>query len=125
MLAVDTSTLVAFLEKAVGKDIELFTKHLLAKEICLPPAVISEVISNPSNNASLTQLFSDIQELSLHDGFWQRAGALRQRILKNGLKANLADTLIAQSCIDHGVALITRDTDFRHFAKHGGLKLAI
>jgi predicted nucleic acid-binding protein len=40
------------------------------------------------------------------------------------LKAKVADTLIAQSCIDHDVALITRDGDFRHFAKHCGLKLA-
>jgi predicted nucleic acid-binding protein len=36
----------------------------------------------------------------------------------------LGDALIAQSCIDHDVPLITRDTDFRHFAKHCGLKLA-
>jgi predicted nucleic acid-binding protein len=31
--------------------------------------------------------------------------------------------LIAQSCIDHDVALITRDADFRHYAAEGGLKL--
>jgi predicted nucleic acid-binding protein len=36
----------------------------------------------------------------------------------------LADTLIAQSCIDHHVPLITRDVDFRHFAKLGMLVLA-
>ena len=27
-------------------------------------------------------------------------------------------------CVDHDVALITRDTDFRHFVRHCGLKLA-
>jgi predicted nucleic acid-binding protein len=36
----------------------------------------------------------------------------------------LADALIAQSCIDHEISLIARDGDFRHFAKHCGLKLA-
>jgi predicted nucleic acid-binding protein len=36
----------------------------------------------------------------------------------------LPDTLIAQSCIDHDVALIARDEDFRHFAEHCGLRLA-
>jgi len=35
----------------------------------------------------------------------------------------LADTLIAQSCIDYRVPLITRDSDFRHFAKYCGLIL--
>jgi len=35
------------------------------------------------------------------------------------MSSDLADTLIAQICIDHDVPLITRDKDFRHFAKHG------
>jgi len=37
----------------------------------------------------------------------------------------LADTLIAQSCIDHDVRLVTRDDDFRHFVRLGGLRLAL
>ena len=40
-----------------------------------------------------------------------------------GLKARLADTLVAQSCLDHGVSLVTQDRDFRHFANIGKLKL--
>jgi predicted nucleic acid-binding protein len=39
------------------------------------------------------------------------------------LKAKLADTLIAQLCIDHEVPLITRDRDISHFQKFCGLKL--
>jgi predicted nucleic acid-binding protein len=45
-------------------------------------------------------------------------------LLARRLRARLADTLIAQSCIDNDVALITRDADFRHFAKYCGLRLA-
>jgi predicted nucleic acid-binding protein len=45
-------------------------------------------------------------------------------LLARKLRARLPDTLIAQSCIDHDIPLIARDTDFRHFAKHCGLKLA-
>jgi predicted nucleic acid-binding protein len=45
-------------------------------------------------------------------------------LITKGFKARLADALIAQACIDSDVALITRDRDFRHFAKHCGLKLA-
>ncbi|MGH0032813.1 MAG: hypothetical protein ACQGVC_23715 [Myxococcota bacterium] len=29
------------------------------------------------------------------------------------------------TCLDHGVRLITRDDDFRHFARVGGLRLAV
>lgn len=36
-----------------------------------------------------------------------------------GHKAKLADTLIAQACLDHRVPLVTRDLDFRHFAAAG------
>jgi predicted nucleic acid-binding protein len=43
--------------------------------------------------------------------------------MRKGIRAKTADALIAQSCIDHDVALITRDRDFRHFVRHCGLKL--
>jgi predicted nucleic acid-binding protein len=33
--------------------------------------------------------------------------------------------LIAQTCIDHGVRLVTRDDDFLHFSRLGQLRLAI
>ncbi len=62
--------------------------------------------------------------LEITPGYWARAGAMRANLIARSLRARLPDALIAQSCIDHDVALITRDTDFRHFAKHCGLKLA-
>jgi predicted nucleic acid-binding protein len=40
-------------------------------------------------------------------------------VIGAGFKAKLADTLIAQSCLDHDVPLITRDGDFRHFVALG------
>jgi predicted nucleic acid-binding protein len=49
---------------------------------------------------------------------------MRTLILSKGLKARLADALIAQCCIDAGATLVCRDRDFRHFARWGGLKLA-
>jgi predicted nucleic acid-binding protein len=32
---------------------------------------------------------------------------------------------MAQACLDHGVRLVTRDDDVRHFARLGGLRLAV
>lgn len=40
------------------------------------------------------------------------------------LKPKLADTLIAQCCIDADTPLIARDGDFRHFERWCGLRLA-
>ena len=50
---------------------------------------------------------------------------LRAKVLARKHRARLAGTLIAQSCIDHGVRLVTRDADFRHFARLGGLRLGV
>jgi predicted nucleic acid-binding protein len=69
-------------------------------------------------------MIRDIPLLEVDKDYWLRAADTRKKILSRKLRARLADTLIAQSCIDHDVALITRDVDFRHFAKHCGLKLA-
>jgi predicted nucleic acid-binding protein len=52
------------------------------------------------------------------------AAAARWIVLSKGFKAEVGDALIAQSCINHDVALISRDRDFRHFVAHCGLKLA-
>lgn len=52
------------------------------------------------------------------------AGARRASALRAGRRVKVADTLIAQSCLDSETALITRDRDFRLFAEVGGLQLA-
>jgi predicted nucleic acid-binding protein len=57
------------------------------------------------------------------DGYWERAGLLRARILARKRRARLADTLIAQSCLGHDVELVARDPNFASFAEFGGLKL--
>jgi predicted nucleic acid-binding protein len=48
---------------------------------------------------------------------------LRSQVLAAGHRARLADTLIAQSCLDHRVGLVTADRGFRHFARTGGLRV--
>jgi len=64
-----------------------------------------------------------LSTLEILDGYWERAGLLRSQLLYFKLKANLGDSLVAQSCIDHDVPLITYDRDYRHFVR-AGLKLA-
>ena len=40
-------------------------------------------------------------------------------------KARFGDALIAQTCIDRGISLITRDRDFRAFAEAAGFGFMI
>ena len=64
-----------------------------------------------------------LSRLEIEPGYWERAGLLRAGALKQRRNARIADALIAQSCIDQSVPLVTRDKDFRHFAGRVGLAL--
>jgi predicted nucleic acid-binding protein len=123
MLALDSSSMIAFLSGEQGADVTAVESALRSREGVFPPVVVTELLSDPAIRVALRLLIQTVPWLEIGDGYWQRAGALRARLLRRGLKARLADTLIAQSCLDHDVALVTRDRDFRHFATHAGLRL--
>lgn len=121
MIAADTSALIAFLEGVPGADVEQLEIAAASGNLVLPPVIIVEALSV---STKLQTILQNLTLLEIKPGYWERAGQARRLLRDKGLKANLGDALIAQSCIDHGVPLITRDGDFRHFAKHCGLKLA-
>ncbi len=123
MIAFDTSSLIAYLGGQKGADVDLVEASLEQGHGALPPVVLSELLSDPTLPDNVQKLFLQLPLLPVIEGYWQRTGRLRSRILSNGYKARLADTLIAQSCVDHNVPLITRDADFRHFQRLAGLKL--
>ena len=124
MIAVDTSTLVAFLAGDRGRDVDALDLALAHNQARLPPVVVTETLSAPNASEHVVRILSALPILDIGDGYWERAGQLRRRVLAHGLKAPLADALICQSCLDHDLPLLTRDRDFKHFAKHGGLSLA-
>jgi predicted nucleic acid-binding protein len=123
VIAVDTSTLIAFIQGESGEDVEFLDAGLSASDIALPPIVLTELLSEPKLPRGHRVLVQGLPILQLEPDYWVRAAENRARLLSRRLRARLADTLIAQVCIDHDVALITRDGDFRHFSKHCGLRL--
>jgi predicted nucleic acid-binding protein len=123
MIALDTSSAIAFLSGERGRDVTAVEEALRLRQGVFPPVVVTELLSDPVLRSEAGTLIRAVPRLEVLDGYWERAGELRARLLRRGLKARLADTLIAQSCIDHEVALVTRDRDFRNFATHAGLSL--
>ena len=89
----------------------------------LAPATVTELLSDPKGRAT-DGIITEFILLPITDGYWERAGLLRAKVLKAGRKAALGDALIAQACIDADVPLLTRDADFAAYVKLGGLKLA-
>jgi predicted nucleic acid-binding protein len=125
MIAVDTSTWIGFLEGDGGEDAELLDRALQDRQVLMVPVVLTEVLSDPKLSSEVSQTLSELPLIEVESGYWQRAGELRAKVLAKRRKARLGDALIAQSCIDRGIPLLTRDRDFRAFAEAAGLDLVI
>lgn len=123
-VAADSSSLISFFNGARGDDVDRLREAIAAGELALPPVVLTEALSDPGIDVALERYLQNIIQLALPEGYWTRAGRNRRLLMSKGFKARVGDALIAQACIDHDVALITRDRDFRHFAEHCGLRLA-
>jgi hypothetical protein len=123
MIAADTSTLVAYLAGERGGDVDAVDQALAGRSLHLPPVVITELLSDPRARRRLEPILHALPLLTPTVGYWRRAGQTRARVLARRYRAPLADTLICQSCLDYDAPLITRDKDFRPFARLCGLKL--
>ena len=123
MIAADTSTWVAYLEGGGGKDVHLLDRALEERQVLMAPVVLTELLSDPELPSDVAKTLSDVPLIEVGEGYWQRAGLLRAKVLAKHRKARLGDALIAQSCIDRGVSLLTRDRDFRAFSGAAGLDL--
>lgn len=124
MIAADRSALVAFFKGEDCRETAQVHVALAAGDICLPPVVLTEMLTNPVAIHEMLETIVGFALLPVTDGYWERAGASRRLLREKSVRAKISDTLIAQSCIDHDVPLITREGDFLHFARHCGLKLA-
>jgi predicted nucleic acid-binding protein len=121
MIAADTSTWISFFGGEQGDDVLALARALQARQVVMPPPVLTELLSDPELSASVAQTLLELPLVALKDGFWQRAGKLRAKVLAQKRKARLGDALIAQCCMDADIALITRDGDFKAFS--AGLNL--
>ena len=125
MIAADTSSWIAFLQGETGDDVQVLDRALKDQLVLMAPPVLSELLSDPRLNPSVARSLSELPLAEIFPGFWQRAGALRAKVLAKKRKARLGDALIAQSCVDTGIGLLTRDRDFLAFAAAADLSLVI
>jgi len=124
MIAADSSSLIAYFSGNSGKDVDLIELALETQSLVLPPVVLCEMLSDATMPANMRHSLLLIPVLPIFDRYWERAGKIRATLISKKKRARLADTLISQSCIDSKVSLITRDSDFRHFAMYCDLIIA-
>jgi predicted nucleic acid-binding protein len=125
MIAADTSTWIAFLEGAKGQDVNVLDQALTDRQVVMPPVALTELLSDPNLPSDVAETLAEIPLLEIEAGYWGRAATLRAKALARRRKARLGGALIAQSCIDAGVSLITRDKDFRAFVEAAELDLVV
>jgi hypothetical protein len=125
MIAADTSTWIAFLGGTNGQDVDSLDLALQERQVVMPPVVLTELLSDPQLPPGVAKMLSEVPMVEIEIGFWQRAGNLRAKALSRRRKARLGDALIAQSCIDSGVLLLTRDQDFRAFVETASLQILL
>ena len=124
-MAADTSTWIAFFQGEDGKDVEMLDRGLKDRQVLMSPPVLTELLSDPKIASDVSNTLSELPLIEIRPGFWNRAGVLRANVLAQRRKARLGDSLIAQSCIDAGIPLLTRDRDFRAFAEAASLDILI
>jgi predicted nucleic acid-binding protein len=125
MIAADTSTWVAFLLGDGGEDVRLLDRALADRQVVMVPVVLTELLSDPALPSPVAKTLLEIPLVDIESGFWQRAGALRAKVLGKRRRARLGDALIAQCCLDSGARLVTRNRDFLAFAEAAGLDLVL
>ena len=125
MIAADTSTWIAFLEGGGGEDASVLDRALEDHQVVMVPVVLTELLSDPKLPPGLAATLAEVPMIEVESGYWERAGLLRAKVLAKRRKARLGDALIAQTCIDRGIPLLTRDRDFRTFANTAGLDLVL
>lgn len=119
MIAADTSALLDFVKGNASRAASLLEKYLGEGSVVLPEPVLFEILSGPRMTEEAEETILVIPRLVVLPGYWERAGAMRRKLLKKKTRARAMDCLVAQICIDHRVPLITGDQDFRRFDSFG------
>lgn len=123
MICADSSSFIAFIKGESGPDIKLVADALAHHLLVFAPVSVTELLSDPKLSTALQATIIQVPLLEITPGYWERAGKLRAMLIRHQYRPKTADTLIAQSCLDHQVPLLTRDQDFRVFQKYAGLRL--
>jgi predicted nucleic acid-binding protein len=119
VIAADTSAWIDFAKGLASRACGHLEAALSSGTLVMPLPVLFEVLSGPGLTKQAEASIVKLPRLEVMAGYWERAGEMRRKLLKSGLRARSMDCLIAQTCLDHHVPLIAADQDYRHFVKLG------
>ena len=129
MLVVDSSVWVDFLNGHWSLETE-YLANCLSDDvpIVLPGLVRAEILAGLRTDAeaervaSLLEAFDAAPEPTTGD-YAAAAGILRSCRRTGAGIGSVVDCVIAQTCLSHGYALLTKERDFRRIAAESALRL--
>ena len=119
----DTSIWIDFFRGKSGEDLDLFRISLNEGRVMMAPAVLAELLSSTEMTESVERALSEMEFARTSPNFWKECGKLRRRLARTGFNASLADCLVVQTCLEHGLPLLTRDQGIKKFGPKVGLTL--
>ena len=69
MIAVDTSTWMAYLQGLTGDDTRLLDRALDDRQVLMPPPVLAELLSDPALAPDAASAFLDLPLMPIEDGY--------------------------------------------------------
>jgi hypothetical protein len=90
MIALDGSSMIAFLSGDHRSDVTAVESALRLRQGVFQPVVVTELLSVPAIRVDIGLIISAIPSLEIHDRYWERAGERRARLSGRGHKARLA-----------------------------------
>lgn len=121
----DTSIWIDYFLGKPGDDLELFRNRLNEGQVVMAPSVLSELLSSTAMPATVEKALLEIRFATPSSHFWQETGKLQRHLAKLGTHATLADCLVAQSCLEHKLPLLTRNRAIIKFGPKVGLNLLL
>lgn len=122
-VVVDTSVWIDFF---AGKASAALESALQDGVVVLPPIVIAELLSGVHKPRQVQKLEAFLSELPVHPTpreHWNAVGRMRRLLQQRGVSMSTPDAHVAQSALDLGALLLTRDRVFSTVQRMIGLRL--
>lgn len=128
MIVVDTTVWADWFNGTPSPEVEHLARALDRQDAGLAPVILTEVLQGFRAERDFERarvLLLRLPVLTLDIGGHAAAARLFRRLRSKGVTVRGAiDCIIAQTCIDAGVELLSTDQDFAAIARHTPLRLS-
>jgi predicted nucleic acid-binding protein len=129
MIVVDTTVWADWFNDRSSPEVDRLERALEDQDVGLVPVILTEVLQGLQSDRAFEAaraVLGQVPALALDLEGHVAAAHLFRRLRQKGITVSGAvDCIIAQTCIEADVELLTADRDFVAIARHSALRLSI